>query len=157
MKNKEPIKIKFNVLLIIIAILLCLLGIIIFIIVSNREQNVEGCYIDNMRYNQLVGMPNTKQNSSSVGCVIDNYSDYINIFSNYNDVLQILQNFVNEDFFNNSSLVLLNDSTNSVDGLDGHICKISIKKDTANFTIKRYSQSRRTCCTTSKALYYTYI
>lgn len=119
MKTKEPIKIKQNVLLIIIGTILCL-GLIIF--VSSSDQDVEQYYIDYMYKS---------------GQVINNYSDYMKTFADNSEVVTLLQNIVNENFFDSKSLIVLGDSTNSANGIGGHISKVNIKNNIANITIKR--------------------
>ena len=127
MGTKKPIKIKLNKLIILIGMIL-FLGLIIVAVVSNREQDIEQYYINGKHYIEQ-------------GQVINSYSDYIKTYANNSQVITLLQNIVNENFFNSNSLIVLEDSTNSVGGIDGHISKINIKNNIANITIKRDNKS----------------
>lgn len=127
METKEPIKIKLNKLIILIGMIL-FLGLIIVAVVSNREQDIEQYYINGKHYIEQ-------------GQVINSYSDYIKAYANNSEVITLLQNIVNENFFNSKSLIVLEDSTNSVGGIDGHVSKINIKNNIANITIKRDNKS----------------
>lgn len=137
METKEPIKIKLNMILIIIGAII-LIGILLFVRLSNSEQEIEQYYINGKHYIQQE--KDRKLGISTIyksGQVINSYTDYINMFTNNSEVLSLLQNVVNQNFFNTKSLIILEDSTNSVNGIDGHISKINIKDNIANITIKR--------------------
>ena len=139
MESKEPIKIKLSEILVLIgAILLILIGILLFVIISNSEQEIEQYCINGKHYiqqekNMRLGISFSHESSK----VINNYIDYINMFSKHSEVLSLLQNVVNKNFFNTKSLIVLEDSTNSVRGIGGHISKININYNIANITIKR--------------------
>ena len=137
METKEPIKIKLSMILIIIGAII-LIGILLFVRLSNSEQEIEQYYINGKHYIQQekdrrLGI----STSYKLGQVINNYTDYINMFTNNSEVLSLLQNVVNQNFFNTKSLIVLEDSTSSVNGIDGHISKININDNIANITIKR--------------------
>lgn len=137
METKEPIKIKLSMILIIIGAII-LIGILLFVRLSNSEQEIEQYYINGKHYIQQE--KDRKLGISTIyksGQVINSYTDYINMFTNNSEVLSLLQNVVNQNFFNTKSLIILEDSTNSVNGIDGHISKINIKDNIANITIKR--------------------
>ena len=137
METKEPIKIKLSMILILIGAII-LIGILLFVRLSNSEQEIEQYYINGKHYIQ---QEKDRRLGISInyksGQVINNYTDYINMFTNNSEVLSLLQNVVNQNFFNTKSLIILEDSTNSVNGIDGHISKINIKDNIANITIKR--------------------
>lgn len=137
METKEPIKIKLSMILIIIGAII-LIGILLFVRLSNSEQEIEQYYINGKHYIQQekdrkLGI----STSYKSGQVINSYTDYINMFTNNSEVLSLLQNVVNQNFFNTKSLIILEDSTNSANEIDGHISKINIKDNIANITIKR--------------------
>lgn len=137
METKEPIKIKLSMILIIIGAII-LIGILLFVRLSNSEQEIEQYYINGKHYIQ---QEKDRKLGNSIsyksGQVINSYTDYINMFTNNSEVLSLLQNVVNQNFFNTKSLIILEDSTNSTNGIDGHISKINIKDNIANITIKR--------------------
>lgn len=140
METKEPIKIKLNQLLIILLAILCIV-LILAIVLSNKVQNIEQYYIDGKHYIEQEKDPTYGfVLDYKSGQVINTYADYINTLGNDNDVMNLLQNTVNQNFFNNKSLIILEDSTFSVNGLNGHISKISIRDNIANITIKRYEK-----------------
>lgn len=132
MKTKGFIKIKFRILLIIIAIILCS---IITIIISGSEQNIEQYYIEGSHY--IKHEEDIELSYRPGGRVISNYAEYIDVFYKDSEVIALLQNVVNENFFKGKSLIVLEDSTDSAGGIDGHISKINIKNNIANITIKR--------------------
>ena len=137
METKEPIKIKLSMILIIIGAII-LIGILLFVRLSNSEQEIEQYYINGKHYIQ---QEKDRRLGISIsyksGQVINSYTDYINMFTNNSEVLSLLQNVVNQNFFNTKSLIILEDSTGSVNGIDGQISKINIKDNIANITIKR--------------------
>lgn len=140
METKEPIKIKLNQLLIILIAILCIV-LILAMVLSNKGQNIEQYYIDGKHYIEQEKDPTYGfVLDYKSGQVINTYADYINTLGNDNDVMNLLQNTVNQNFFNNKSLIILEDSTISVNGLNGHISKISIRDNIANITIKRYEK-----------------
>lgn len=127
METKEPIKIKLNNLIILIGMIIFIV-VIIVTVVSSKEQDIEQYYINGNHYIEQE-------------LIINNYSDYIKAYANNSEVITLLQNIVNENFFNSKSLIVLEDSTNSVGGIDGHVSKINIKNNIANITIKRDNKS----------------
>lgn len=74
---------------------------------------------------------------NKVGQVINTYSDYIEMFANHRKVIKLLQDAVNKNFFNTKSLIILEDSTFSASGIEGHISKVNFKNNIVNVTIKR--------------------
>ena len=136
METKEPIKIKLSILLVLIGVML-FIGIFIVLLLNNNKQKIEQYHI-NWKYIQ-------QEKDEKLGIcinyksaqIINNYTDYINMFSNYDEVLSLLKDVVNQNFFDTKSLIILEDSTNSVNGIEGHISEINIKDNIANITIKR--------------------
>lgn len=135
MKTKKTIKIKLSMILILIGTIL-LIGLLLFVRISNSEQEIEQYYINEKHYIQQEKNNRLGISYKSV-LVINNYTDYINMFTNNDEVFNLLENVVNQNFFNTKSLIVLEDSTNSVRGIAGHISKINIKDSIANITIKR--------------------
>lgn len=137
MKAKESTKKK---LLVLIGTILCLVLITVAFVLNN-EQDIEQYYIEGSHMGKRldVGLEDENILYYEEYKVIKNYSDYIKIFADDSEVITLLQNTVNENFFNSKLLIVLNDTTPSAGGISGHISKVNIKNNIASITIKRDS------------------
>lgn len=123
MENKKIIKIKLNVLLLLV--ILCI-GIISSILLLNNQSKIEQYYIDNGHY-----IEHEKKE------IINSYSEYLTKFDNNDEITDLLKDIVNEKFFNNKALIIFEDSSDKTDNISGHISSLKIQNNIANITIKR--------------------
>lgn len=135
MKKKKHIKIILSIS--IVMLILCIVLIVVNFKLNN-EQTIEQYYIDCQYY---IGQEKNNECEfildNKVGQVINTYSDYIEMFANHRKVIKLLQDAVNKNFFNTKSLIILEDSTFSASGIEGHISKVNFKNNIVNVTIKR--------------------
>lgn len=139
MKTKDYIKII--ILLGIIGIAIVVIGMVLVSTKPNNEKEIEQYYIsgDYKTQKESLGISSSPFSYE----ILSNYTDYITIFSNNDKVLNLLNNVVDENFFNTKSLIIIKDSRKSVNGTEEHISNITIKDNVAKITIKKNTLSRQ--------------